>query len=171
MVLPGKILRQHCHYNFVFHDLIGSWCCHDNWAGETGTEFQWKRCKHWCVCVCVCAYTQTSHHVYLWCRKPWTFQSSPSASPSSLVKISFRALNQLEGGFGGWFFVWLLTTQLKLETEKRYLPGFLLTWNEAKTPTGCCPFKSTLGLTYLTSLCNSRISHRQSLKGPQMSSL
>ena len=54
-----------------------------------------------CVCVCVCVYTQTSHHVDLWCRKPWTSQSSPSASPSSLVKISFRALNRLEGGFGG----------------------------------------------------------------------
>ena len=54
-----------------------------------------------CVHVCVCIYTQTSHHVYLWRRKPWTSQSSPSASPSSLVKISFRALNQLEGGFGG----------------------------------------------------------------------
>ena len=54
-----------------------------------------------CVCVCVCVYTQTSHHVDLWCRKPWTSQSSPSASPSSLVKISFRALNRLEAGFGG----------------------------------------------------------------------
>ena len=25
----------------------------------------------------------------------------------------------------GDFFVWLLTSKLKLETEKRYLPGFL----------------------------------------------
>ena len=56
-----------------------------------------------CVCVCVCVYTQTSHHVYLLCRKPWIFQSSASASPSNLVKISFRALNQLEGRFGVWF--------------------------------------------------------------------